>query len=99
MPRRRPVDILVDKLEMCHQFEFGGRLGATHPTLPLAELLIATSPLYSRYPSAAGQLHAGLAMMAEQITTLGTAALLLLRVHVEQVAAPAAEVTQVPVNP
>jgi hypothetical protein len=41
MPRRRPVDILVDKLEMCHQFEFGGRLGATHPTLPLAELLMS----------------------------------------------------------
>ena len=39
--RRRPVDILVDKLEMCHQFEFAGRLGATHPTLPLAELLMS----------------------------------------------------------
>ncbi|MBI3748021.1 MAG: hypothetical protein HY262_04125, partial [Chloroflexi bacterium] len=38
VPRRRPVDILVDKLEMCHQFEFSGRLGAAHPTLPLAEL-------------------------------------------------------------
>ena len=41
MPRRRPVDILVDRLEMCHQFEFAGRLGATHPTLPLAELLLS----------------------------------------------------------
>lgn len=41
VPRRRPVDILVDKLEMCHQFEFAGRLGATHPTLPLAELLMS----------------------------------------------------------
>jgi hypothetical protein len=41
VPRRRPVDILVDKLEMCHQFDFGGRLGATHPTLPLAELLMS----------------------------------------------------------
>jgi hypothetical protein len=41
VPRRRPVDILVDKLEMCHQFEFGGRLAATHPTLPLAELLLS----------------------------------------------------------
>ena len=39
--RRRPVDILVDKLEMCHRFEFSGRLGATHPTLPLAELLLS----------------------------------------------------------
>ena len=41
VPRRRPVDILVDKLEMCHHFEFAGRLGATHPTLPLAELLLS----------------------------------------------------------
>src|SRR6266571_7594789 len=41
VPRRRPVDILVDRLEMCHQFEFAGRLGATHPTLPLAELLMS----------------------------------------------------------
>lgn len=40
-PRRRPVDILIDRLEMCHQFEFAGRLGATHPTLPLAELLLS----------------------------------------------------------
>jgi putative membrane protein len=62
--------------------------------MPLAELLIATSPLYAHYPSAAGQLHAGLAMMAEQIATLGTAALLLLRAHVERVGAPA-----FPVNP
>lgn len=62
--------------------------------MPLAELLIATSPLYAHYPSAAGQLHAGLAMMAEQIATLGTAALLLLRAHVERVGTPA-----FPVNP
>jgi len=62
--------------------------------MPLAEVLIATSPLYAHYPSAAGQLHAGLAMMAEQIATLGTAALLLLRAHIERVGAPA-----FPVNP
>jgi putative membrane protein len=60
--------------------------------MPLAELLISTSPLYARYPGIADQLHAGLAMMAEQLGTLGTAALLLLRSHVERVVA-------VPVDP
>jgi hypothetical protein len=39
--RRRPVDVLVDKLEMCHRIEFGDRLGASRPTLPLAELLLS----------------------------------------------------------
>jgi len=41
MPRRRPVDILVDKLEMCHRLEFGDRLERSRPTLPLAELLLS----------------------------------------------------------
>jgi hypothetical protein len=41
VPRRRPVDILVDKLEMCHRFEFGDRLGKSTPTLPVAELLLS----------------------------------------------------------
>jgi hypothetical protein len=40
-PRRRPVDVLVDRLEMCHSFEFGDRLAASRPTLPLAELLLS----------------------------------------------------------
>lgn len=40
-PRRRPVDVLVDNLEMCHRFEFGSRLAASTPTLPLAELLLS----------------------------------------------------------
>jgi hypothetical protein len=40
-PRRRPVDVLVDRLEMCHSFEFGDRLTASRPTLPLAELLLS----------------------------------------------------------
>jgi hypothetical protein len=40
-PRRRPVDVLVDKLEMCHRFEFGDRLGKSTPTLPVAELLLS----------------------------------------------------------
>ena len=41
VPRNRPVDVLVDKLEMCHRIEFGGRLAASTPTLPLAELLLS----------------------------------------------------------
>jgi len=41
VPRRRPVDVLVDSLEMCHKFEFGDRLKASSPTLPLAELLLS----------------------------------------------------------
>jgi hypothetical protein len=41
VPRRRPVDVLVDKLEMCHRIDFGSRLAASTPTLPLAELLLS----------------------------------------------------------
>lgn len=41
VPRSRPVDVLVDSLEMCHRFEFGDRLAASSPTLPLAELLLS----------------------------------------------------------
>ena len=37
----RPVDILVDQLEMCHRFEFASRLSVDRPTLPLAELLMS----------------------------------------------------------
>ncbi len=40
-PRHRPVDVLVDSLEMCHRFEFKDRLVASTPTLPLAELLLS----------------------------------------------------------
>ena len=39
--RRRPVDVLVDRLEMCHRFDFGDRLAVDAPTLPLAELLLS----------------------------------------------------------
>ena len=39
--RKRPVDVLVDTLEMCHRIEFGDRLTASRPTLPLAELLLS----------------------------------------------------------
>jgi hypothetical protein len=41
VPRNRPVDVLVDSLEMCHRFEFKDRLAASTPTLPLAELLLS----------------------------------------------------------
>lgn len=37
----RPVDVLVDRLEMCHTFEFADRLTVDKPTLPLAELLLS----------------------------------------------------------
>jgi hypothetical protein len=39
--RKRPVDVLVDSLEMCHKFEFATRLKLSSPTLPLAELLLS----------------------------------------------------------
>ncbi|MBM4408441.1 MAG: hypothetical protein FJ038_07570 [Chloroflexi bacterium] len=39
--RQRPVDVIVDRLEMCHVLEFGERLGVSRPTLPLAELLLS----------------------------------------------------------
>lgn len=39
--RKRPVDVIVDRLEMCHVMEFGERLGMSRPTLPLAELLLS----------------------------------------------------------
>jgi hypothetical protein len=39
--RQRPVDVLIDKLEMCHTFDFADRLGVEPRTLPLAELLLS----------------------------------------------------------
>jgi hypothetical protein len=41
VPRKRPVDVLVDTLVMCHRLEFGDRLARSRPTLPLAELLLS----------------------------------------------------------
>ena len=41
VPRSRPVDVLVDSLEMAHSFGFADRLGLSSPTLPLAELLLS----------------------------------------------------------
>jgi hypothetical protein len=41
VPRKRPVDVLVDTLEMCHRLDFGDRLAMSRPTLPLADLLLS----------------------------------------------------------
>lgn len=37
----RPVDVLIDRMEMCHTFDFSGDLSAGGPTLPLADLLLS----------------------------------------------------------
>ena len=37
----RPVDVLVERLEMCHRFEFGDRLGLDDFTLARADLLLS----------------------------------------------------------
>jgi hypothetical protein len=39
--RSRPVDLLMDKLEMCHRLEFANRLSVSTPTLPVADLLLS----------------------------------------------------------
>ena len=39
--RSRPVDVLVDRMEMSHTFEFADRLAVDTPTLPLAEMLLS----------------------------------------------------------
>ncbi len=41
VPRNRPVDVIVDKLEMCHRIDFADRLAVSKPTLPLAELVLS----------------------------------------------------------
>lgn len=41
VPRQRPVDLLVDNLEMCHRFGFMHRLDVTETTLPPADLLLS----------------------------------------------------------
>ena len=38
VPHERPVDVLVDALEMCHKFSFMHRLDVTETTLALADL-------------------------------------------------------------
>ena len=39
--RGRPVDVLIDRMEMCHRFEFADRLAVDSPTVPLAEMLLS----------------------------------------------------------
>ncbi|MGH2512402.1 MAG: hypothetical protein ACRDGQ_06920, partial [Candidatus Limnocylindrales bacterium] len=39
--RRRPVDVLIARLEMSHTFEFADRLRLDSPTVPLAEMLLS----------------------------------------------------------
>lgn len=39
--RRRPVDVLIDRMEMSHKFEFADRLAVDDPTVPLAEMLLS----------------------------------------------------------
>jgi len=39
--RGRPVDVIVDRLEMCHTFAFTDRLALDRPTVPLAEMLLS----------------------------------------------------------
>jgi hypothetical protein len=41
LPHQRPVDLLVDNLEMCHKFSFMHRLDVGETTLPPADLLLS----------------------------------------------------------
>lgn len=38
---KRPVDVLIERLEMCHRLDFGSRLPLDRTTLPLADLLLS----------------------------------------------------------
>jgi hypothetical protein len=81
--RQRPVDVLVDRLEMCHSFEFADRLTVADVTLPPAELLLSklqvvkinrkdvldALALLSEYPLAEGD-DAGSAISLRRITGL-----------------------------
>jgi hypothetical protein len=83
--RTRPVDVLVDAMEMCHRFEFGDRLGSAAPTLPLADLLLTklqiarinrkdvldALALLSEYPVADGDEDASISI--RRITALTSA--------------------------
>lgn len=84
--RGRPVDVLVDRLEMCHQFEFADRLTIRSDTLPPADLLLSklqivkinrkdildALALLSEYPLAAGDLG-GSAISTGRIASLTSA--------------------------
>jgi len=90
----------------------GGRalfaVGVLLAGMPLAEIMIAAGPLYPHYAAltnrpfgwsaGADQTHAALAMMAEQVATLVTAAALLLWQHLEELD-PAPVLTSVAAKP
>jgi hypothetical protein len=79
----RPVDVLIDRLEMCHAFSFGDRLGISEATLPPADLLLTklqvvkvnrkdlldALALLSEYPLAADD-DEGRAISVSRITEL-----------------------------
>jgi aminoglycoside-2''-adenylyltransferase len=81
--RQRPADVLVDRLEMCHMFEFADRLTVADVTLPPAEMLLSklqvvkinhkdvldSLALLSEYPLAEGD-DAGRAISLRRITSL-----------------------------
>ena len=81
--RQRPVDVLVDRLEMCHTFEFVDRLMVAEVTLPPAELLLSklqvvkinrkdvldALALLSEHPLAEGD-EGGRAISLKRITSL-----------------------------
>jgi len=81
--RQRPVDVLVDRLEMCHTFEFVDRLTVADVTLPPAELLLSklqvvkinrkdvldALALLSEHPLADGD-EGGRAISLKRITSL-----------------------------
>jgi len=81
--RQRPVDVLVDRLEMCHRFEFADRLTVADVALPPAELLLSklqvvkinrkdvldALALLAEYPLADGD-EAGDAISLRRITGL-----------------------------
>jgi hypothetical protein len=79
----RPVDVLVDRLEMCHRFDFADRLAIRRDTLAPADLLLSklqivkinrkdildALALLSEYPLAADDLG-GSAISIARITSL-----------------------------
>jgi hypothetical protein len=81
--RQRPVDVLVDRFEMCHRFDFADRLSVAEVTMPPAELLLSklqvvkinhkdvldALALVSEYPLAEGD-EAGEAISLKRITGL-----------------------------
>jgi hypothetical protein len=40
------LDVFIGEFSMCHDLSFDGRLGADHPTVPLADLLLTKAQIY-----------------------------------------------------